>query len=66
MQGFLVFDFASRYHEAVNQLAAWYREGRLTAREHIVEGIDTFPQTLLKLFSGENSGKLVLKVADDD
>jgi NADPH-dependent curcumin reductase CurA len=66
MQGFLVFDFASRYHEAVNELAAWLREGKLTANEHVVEGIDTFPQTLLKLFTGENTGKLVLKVADDN
>ena len=39
-------------------------EGKLKAREHVVEGFETFPETLLKLFKGENVGKLVLKVAD--
>jgi NADPH-dependent curcumin reductase CurA len=34
----------------------------LKSREHIVEGLETFPETLLKLFTGENEGKLMLKV----
>jgi hypothetical protein len=38
--------------------------GRLKTREDIVEGLETFPDTLLRLFKGENIGKLVLKVAD--
>ena len=38
--------------------------GKLKSREHIVEGLETFPDTLLKLFKGENTGKLILKVAD--
>jgi NADPH-dependent curcumin reductase CurA len=37
-------------------------EGKLKSKEDIVEGLETFPETLLKLFSGENFGKLVLKV----
>jgi NADPH-dependent curcumin reductase CurA len=37
--------------------------GQLKTREHIVEGLETFPDTLAKLFTGENTGKLVLKVA---
>jgi NADPH-dependent curcumin reductase CurA len=37
--------------------------GKLKSREDIVEGFETFPETLLKLFKGENTGKLVLKVA---
>ena len=40
-------------------------QGKFISREDIVEGIDHFPETLLKLFSGENFGKLVLKVGDD-
>ncbi len=43
------------------EIAGWLREGRLVAREHVVEGgIDVFPDALLKLFAGENTGKLVL------
>ncbi|MFO5963452.1 NADP-dependent oxidoreductase, partial [Pseudomonas aeruginosa] len=43
-------------------MATWLAEGKLQSREDIVEGLETFPETLLKLFSGENFGKLVLKV----
>ena len=38
--------------------------GKLKSREDIVEGLETFPETLLRLFKGENLGKLILKVAD--
>jgi NADPH-dependent curcumin reductase CurA len=64
MQGFLVFDYADRYLEAATAMAGWRAEGKLTCREDIVEGLETFPDTLMKLFRGENMGKLVLKVAD--
>ena len=37
-------------------------KGQLKSKEDIVEGLETFPETLMKLFSGENFGKLVLKV----
>ena len=62
MEGFLVFDFAARYPEGIARLAAWRTEGKLKSREDIVEGLDAFPDALLKLFSGENFGKLVLRV----
>jgi hypothetical protein len=46
-------------------MAAWRADGRLTCREDIVEGgIDAFPETLLRLFSGDNFGKLMIKIAD--
>jgi hypothetical protein len=61
MTGFVVFDYFDRYPEAVAALAGWLREGKLVSREHIVEGdVQAFPETLLKLFAGENTGKLVL------
>lgn len=65
MQGMVVFDYADRYAEAAREMAGWMREGKLKHREHIVEGLETFPERLLMLFRGENFGKLVLKVADD-
>jgi NADPH-dependent curcumin reductase CurA len=64
MEGFVVSDYAAEFPEARKQLAVWINEGQLKAREHIVEGIETFPETLQMLFTGENFGKLVLKVAD--
>ncbi|TMC48829.1 MAG: NADP-dependent oxidoreductase [Chloroflexi bacterium] len=64
MRGFLVFDYADRYGEAIREMAGWLTGGKLKSREHIVEGLETFPDTFLKLFTGENTGKLVLKVAD--
>ncbi len=65
MTGMVVFDYADRYAEAGRDLAGWLQSGQLKTREDIVDGIETFPDTLLKLFSGENFGKLVLKVAED-
>ncbi|HEY1509213.1 MAG TPA: NADP-dependent oxidoreductase [Solirubrobacteraceae bacterium] len=63
MTGFLVFDYADRYGQAIAELAGWLRDGKLVSREHIVEGgIPAFPETFLKLFEGENIGKLVLAV----
>jgi len=64
MQGMVVFDYASRYGEAAREMAGWMAKGQLKSREDVVEGLETFPDTLLKLFKGENTGKLVLKVAD--
>jgi NADPH-dependent curcumin reductase CurA len=62
MEGIVVFDWAPRYGEAVTAIAQWMAAGKLKSKEDIVEGIETFPETLLKLFSGENFGKLILKV----
>jgi NADPH-dependent curcumin reductase CurA len=64
MEGMLVTDYAARYPEGVATLARWMKEGSFKSREHIVDGFDHFPSTLLMLFKGENLGKLVLKVAD--
>jgi hypothetical protein len=64
MEGMVVFDYASRYPQAIADIAGWIAAGKLKSREDIVEGLESFPETLLKLFNGENFGKLVLKVAD--
>jgi NADPH-dependent curcumin reductase len=64
MAGFVVTDYASRYREALRDLAEWVAAGKLKSREHIVEGIEKFPDALSMLFTGENHGKLILKVAE--
>ena len=63
MEGFIVFDYASRYGEGARALAGWLAEGRLKTSEQVEEGLESFPDVFLKLFRGENTGKLVLKVA---
>jgi NADPH-dependent curcumin reductase CurA len=63
MKGFIVFDFADRYAEAIREMAGWLAAGKLKSREDVVEGLQTFPETFLKLFKGENIGKLMIKVA---
>lgn len=64
MEGFIVFNYASHYGEAAREMGGWIAAGKLKSKEDIVEGFQTFPDTLLKLFRGENFGKLMLKVAD--
>ncbi|GGM23968.1 NADP-dependent oxidoreductase [Streptomyces fumigatiscleroticus] len=61
MTGFVIFDYAARYGEARAELAGWLRSGRLTERTHMISGgVERFPQALLGLFSGENTGKALL------
>ena len=61
MTGMLVFDYEDQYPQAMADLAGWLRDGRIVAREHVVHGgVADFPQTLLMLFDGVNTGKLVL------
>ena len=63
MEGMVVFDYADRYPEAVKELAGYLKDGSMISREDVVEGLENFPEALLKLFTGENFGKLVLQVA---
>jgi NADPH-dependent curcumin reductase CurA len=65
MKGMLVIDYAPRYAEAAREMSGWMAAGKLKSREDIVPGLETFPDTFLKLFRGENFGKLILKVAAD-
>ena len=65
MEGMVVFDYTERFPAAIAELAGYLKDGRMTSREDVVVGIETFPEALLKLFRGENFGKLVLQVATD-
>jgi NADPH-dependent curcumin reductase len=65
MTGFVVTDYLDRYAEGAREMAQWLGEGKLTSREDVAEGLESFPSVLLRLFTGENTGKLVLALADD-
>jgi len=62
MEGFVTMDYARRWSEASAQLARWVLEGRLKHREHVVEGLERAPEALAMLFSGENRGKVVVRL----
>jgi NADPH-dependent curcumin reductase CurA len=64
MKGFIVTDYAARFGEGIAQLGQWLAEGKLKYAEHIVEGFENTPQAFLGLFTGENLGKQLVKVAD--
>ncbi|KAF4571113.1 hypothetical protein EYR40_007600 [Pleurotus pulmonarius] len=65
IQGFIVFDYAKRYPEALAELSKGLANGSIKRKFHIVEGIEQAPVALPMLFSGGNTGKLVVKVADE-
>ncbi|MFP5081365.1 NADP-dependent oxidoreductase [Pedobacter sp. JCM 36344] len=62
MQGFIVSDHAKEFPEAIAQLLAWYKAGKLTYAETIVEGFKNTSQTFIDLFSGKNEGKMIVKI----
>jgi NADPH-dependent curcumin reductase CurA len=64
MQGFLVFDYPDKDAAALADIAGLIRSGDVVARETVVEGgVEDFGRTLLGLFEGRNTGKLVLRIA---
>ena len=64
MEGFLIFDYEERYLEAIQALFEWFQGGRLKNKEDIAVGLENAPKTLIRLFTGENFGKQLLKIAD--
>ena len=65
MEGIVVFDYADRYGIAIADMAGYLRDGRMKSKEDVAVGLDTFPESVLKLFNGENFGKLVLQMASE-
>ncbi len=61
MRGMVVFDHVRRYGEAVAEMAGWIAQGQLKYREEVVDDLEKFPETLLMLFKGENTGKLLIR-----
>jgi NADPH-dependent curcumin reductase CurA len=63
MQGLIIFDWADRIPEAIEQLGTWHAGGQLKIREDLQQGgVDAFPDVVNMLYTGANNGKLVLKV----
>ena len=62
MEGFTVMHFEERYEEAYKELLDLYNQEKLKVPFHVEEGIESFPLALQKLFTGGNTGKLMVKI----
>ena len=63
MTGFVVSDFADRLPQAIAEMAGWVNDGRLRSVEDTVPGdIEMLPNMLARLFTGQNTGKLALRI----
>ncbi|MGA7615912.1 MAG: NADP-dependent oxidoreductase [Thermoanaerobaculia bacterium] len=65
IRGMIVSDHYDRFPEFLRDMRKWIEEGKMKAREHVVEGLENAPGAFLGLFHGENFGKLLVKVSDD-
>ncbi len=64
VQGFIAFDYATRYPEAYRALSKLRLEGKLKWHFHDIIGLENADKAVRMLFKGENKGKLIVKVAD--
>jgi NADPH-dependent curcumin reductase CurA len=64
MEGFLVFHFLPRYPEAIAEMSKWYAEGKLKNQVDLQQGLENAPKTIIRLFTGANFGKQLLKLGD--
>jgi NADPH-dependent curcumin reductase len=62
MEGFLILDYLDRFPEAQMAMAGWVAEGKIKHSEHVVEGLDRAPEALNLLFTGGNTGKVIVAV----
>jgi len=61
MEGFIVIDYVDRYDEGIAAMVKWGQDGKLTAREDVLLGFENLPKALIRLFTGENMGKQLVK-----
>jgi NADPH-dependent curcumin reductase CurA len=62
LQGFIVSNYSDRFPEGFSQLAKWLSEGKIKYTETIIDGFDKLPEAFLGLFSGENKGKMLVRI----
>ena len=64
MEGILVTDYAAQFPAAAAQLGQWLAQGRLKNQVDIVDGLERAPEALRRLFTGDNLGKQLVRLAD--
>jgi NADPH-dependent curcumin reductase CurA len=65
MEGFLVLDYVARFPEAQLQMASWVVDGKIQHAEDVVAGLENAPAALNRLFTGANTGKVIVKVSEE-
>ena len=64
IKGFTMRDYMRRIKEAFVDLLTWEHEGKIRFREHVLEGIERYPEAVEMIYAGKNNGKLMIKVSD--
>jgi NADPH-dependent curcumin reductase len=64
MEGFLVFHYAQKFPQAIADMSKWLAEGRIINKIDLAEGLENAPKTIIRLFTGANFGKQLLKLGD--
>jgi len=62
-QGFLVPQFGAQFPQGIQQMAQWLKEGKITYREDIMDGLENTPKAFIRMLNGENKGKQLVKVS---
>ncbi len=65
LQGFIVSDYFPRMGEFIQEAGQWLAEGKLQYRTDIVDGLENAPTAVQRLFTGENLGKLLIRVSPE-
>jgi NADPH-dependent curcumin reductase len=64
MEGFLVFHYAQKFPQAIADMSKWLAEGKMINKIDLAEGLENVPKTIIRLFTGANFGKQLLKLGD--
>lgn len=65
-EGFLVFQFAHRYEEGMRQMAEWIQQGKIKYHEEFAEGLENTPRAFIEMLRGKNTGKQLVKIAEEE
>jgi hypothetical protein len=62
MEGFIILDYTDRFGDAQAKMLEWLLEGKLHHAEHVVRGLEAAPDALNLLFTGGNTGKVIVEL----
>ncbi len=64
VEGFIILDYMDRYPEAITAITQWMAEGKIKVQQDVVDGLENAVETVKKLYTGTNTGKLMIRVKD--
>ena len=64
IQGFIILDYMDRYPEAIEAITQWMGEGKIKVQQDVVDGLENAVETVKKLYTGANTGKLMIRVKE--